>query len=190
MSLKMFIVFISFRRQFGAPEVFFPWTPACSWNCTAPLSSCWLTFILSFLPPLSFTFSLLSLFISFFLSLSLSVSFPFLFSFFLAPPLVTPEGPGPHSPQDTPLPLCSLYPPVSLCLLFFFVLSSRKFQPTLQKVQSRGRCCLLTFLPYFFDFPLVKHPPMPCRLILCVSKTFWFLMPLLCWTQTIFTYSS
>ena len=29
-SLKMFIVFISFRRQFGAPEVFFPFAPACA----------------------------------------------------------------------------------------------------------------------------------------------------------------
>ena len=28
-----------FLRQFGAPEVFFPRAPACTWNCMAPLSS-------------------------------------------------------------------------------------------------------------------------------------------------------
>ena len=88
-SLKMFIVFISFRRQFGAPEVFFPWAPACVWNCMAPLLSCWLTFIFFFLVPsflhffLSFPFFSSFFFLSFSF-LSLSVSFPFLFSFFLA----------------------------------------------------------------------------------------------------------
>ena len=138
------------------------------------------------------SFSLILFCLSFFLSLSLSL---FLFlSFFLSfwRPLWWPRRARTPNPPDTPLPLCSLYPPVFLCLLSFFVLSSRKsrkFQLILQKVESRGRCCLLTSLPYFFDFPLVKHPPMPCRLILCVSKTFWFLMPLLCWTQTIFRYS-
>ena len=117
--------------------------------------------------------------------------FSFLFFFLFGAPFGDPGGPGlPKPSQDTPLPLCSLYPPVYLWLLFFFVLSSRKFQHLLQKFESCGRCCLLTFLPNFFDFPLVKHPPMPCRLVLYVSKTFSFLMPLLCWTQTIFTYSS
>ena len=28
-----------FLRQFGAPDVFFPGAPACTWNCMAPLSS-------------------------------------------------------------------------------------------------------------------------------------------------------
>ena len=28
-----------FFRQFGAPDVFFPGAPACTWNCMAPLSS-------------------------------------------------------------------------------------------------------------------------------------------------------
>ena len=28
-----------FLRQFGAPDVFFPGAPACTWNCLAPLSS-------------------------------------------------------------------------------------------------------------------------------------------------------
>ena len=28
----------SFFRQFGAPDVFFPGAPACTWNCMAPLS--------------------------------------------------------------------------------------------------------------------------------------------------------
>ena len=158
----------------------------------APLSSCWLTLIFFFLAPSFFQFFFLFPFFSsnFFHSFSLSVSFPFLFSFFLEHLWWPRRAWAPKAPEDTPLLLCSLYPPVSLCLLFYFVLSSRKFQPILQKVESRGRCCLLTFLPYFFDFLLVKHTPMPCRLILCVSKTFWFLMPLLCWTQTIFTYSS
>ena len=128
-SLKMFIVFISFRRQFGAPEVFFPWAPSLRLKLYgAPLVM--LTYLFFFLAP-SFFHLFFPLFSSFFfLSFfsSLSVSFPFLFSFFLAPPLVTPEGPSPKAPEDTPLPLCSLYPPVSLCLLFFFALSSRKFQ--------------------------------------------------------------
>ena len=31
--------FSSFLRQFGAPDVFFPGAPACTWNCMAPLSS-------------------------------------------------------------------------------------------------------------------------------------------------------
>ena len=175
-SLKMFLVFIPFRRQFGPPEVFFPWASACAWNCMVPLSSCWFTFIFVFLASSFFHFFFLFPCFSSFLSLSLFL-FLFLSLFlFLAPPLVTPEGPGPQSPSpDTPLPLCSLYPPVSLCLLFFFVLSSRKFQPILQKVGSRGRCCLLTFLSYFFlIFPPNKHPPMPCRYM-----TFSSLEPLL-----------
>ena len=53
----MFIDFFSFRRQFGAPEIFFPGAQACAWNCTAPLLSCgaslvMLTFLFffSFLP--------------------------------------------------------------------------------------------------------------------------------------------
>ena len=28
-----------FLRQFGAPDVYFPGAPACTWNCMAPLSS-------------------------------------------------------------------------------------------------------------------------------------------------------
>ena len=28
-----------FLRQFGAPDVYFPWAPACTWHCMAPLSS-------------------------------------------------------------------------------------------------------------------------------------------------------
>ena len=80
-SLKMFIVFISFRRQFGVPEVFFPWAPACAWNCMAPLSSCWLTFIFFLLAPSFLYVFLLFPFFSPF-SFSLSVfSFPFLLSF-------------------------------------------------------------------------------------------------------------
>ena len=154
----------------------------------APLSSCWLTFIFSFLPPSFFhfflSFSLLFLFF-FFLSLFL---FLFLsFFFLLGAPFCDPGGPGPSKPLKIRPCLYGLFIHPSPYASYFSVLSSKKFQPTLQKVE---RCCLLTFLPYIFDFPLVKHPPMPCRLILCVSKTFWFLMPLLCWTQTIFTYSS
>ena len=30
---------LPFLRQFGAPDVFFPGAPACTWNCMAPLSS-------------------------------------------------------------------------------------------------------------------------------------------------------
>ena len=30
---------VLFLRQFGAPDVFFPGAPACTWNCIAPLSS-------------------------------------------------------------------------------------------------------------------------------------------------------
>ena len=180
----MFIVFISFRCQFGAPEVFFPWAPACAWNYMAPLLSCWLNLICFFLAPSFFHFFFLFPFFScnLFHSFSLSVSFPFLFSFFLEPLWWPRRAWAPKAPQDTPLLLCSLYPPVSFCLLFFFlfVLSSRKFQPILQKVESRGRCCLLTFLLYFFDFLLVKHPPMPCRLILCVSKTVFFFFHFYC----------
>ena len=172
-SLKMFIVFYLFSPSIWRPWSFLPLSPACAWNCMVPLSSCWPTCIVFFLAlPISFIFSVFfPSFPLFSFFLSLSVSFPFLFSFFLAPPFVTQETPRPQSPHDTPLPLCSLYPPGSLCLLFFVVLSSRKFQSTLQKVE---RCCLLTFLPYFFDFPLVKYPPMPCRLILCVSIRFDF----------------
>ena len=154
----------SFLEPQLAPET--AWRPSRYVDLPLSFLSCplFLSFFLSF--------SLLFLFfLSFFLSLSLFFFLSF-FSFFLAPPLVTPEGPSPKAPQDTSLPLCCLYPPDCLCLLFFFVLSSRKLQPILQKVESRGRCCLLTFLPYFFDFPLVNHPPMPCRLILCVSKTY------------------
>ena len=188
----MFIVFISFRCQFGAPEVFFPWAPACAWNYMAPLSSCWLTLICFFLSPSFFHFFFLFPFFSsnLFHSFSLSVSF---LSFFLSfwSPFGDPGGPGPPKPRKIrPCFYVLFIHPSPYASYFFFVLSSRKFQPILQKVESRGRCCLLTFLLYFFDFLLVKHPPMQCRLILCVSKTFWFLMPLLCRTQTIFTYSS
>ena len=91
----MFIVFISFRRQFGAPEVFFPWALACAWNCMAPLSWRWLTFIFSFLPPFSFIFSFFfpsfPLFLSFFLSFCF-FSFPFFFLF--GAPFGDPGGGG------------------------------------------------------------------------------------------------
>ena len=186
----MFIVFISFRRQFGTPEVFFPLSPSLRLKLLcAPLVM--LTYLCFYLPLfLSFFLSFSILFL-FFLSFSLSLcffSFPFFFSFWC--PFGDPGGPGPPKPPIyAPAFMFSLSTRLFMPLTFF-VLSCRKFQPILQKVESRGRCCLLTFLPYFFDFPLVKHPPMPCRLILCVSKTFCFLMPLLCWTQTIFTYSS
>ena len=86
-----------FLRQFGAPDIFFPGAPACTWNCMAPLSSYWFNF-------LSFFFLSCALFLPFFLSYSLlflffllffpSLSFPFLF----CAPLVTPGGPGPQSP--------------------------------------------------------------------------------------------
>ena len=46
----MFTDFFLFCRQFGALEVFFPGAQARAWNCMAPLSSCWLFFICSFLP--------------------------------------------------------------------------------------------------------------------------------------------
>ena len=79
----------SFLRQFGAPDVFFPGAPACTWNCMAPLSSYWfnlLSFFFSFLLPLSSLFFFLILFFSsFFLFSPFSLSFPFLFSLFLAP---------------------------------------------------------------------------------------------------------
>ena len=136
----MFIVFISFRRQFGAPEVFFPWAPSLSLKLHGAPSryvdlplfflSCplFLSFFLSFSLSSSF----------FFLSFSLSVSFPFLFFLSFWSPLWWPRrARSPKAPQDTSLPLCCLYPPVCLCLLCFFVLFSRKFQPILQKVESR-----------------------------------------------------
>ena len=187
----MFIVFISFRRQFSAPEVFFPWAqlaPETAWHPSRHVD---LPLFFLSCPPLSFIFSVFfpffsSFFLSFFLSFSLSVSFPFVFLSSWGP-FCDPGGPGPPKPLKIRPCLYGLFIHPSLYASYFSVLSSEKFQPTLQKVE---RCCSLTFLPYFFDFPLVKHPPMPCRLILCVSKTFWFLMPLLCWTQTIFTYSS
>ena len=130
-SLKMFVVFISFRRQFGAPEVFLPLSPSLRLKLHgAPLVM--LTFLyFFFLAPLSFIFPFF--FPSFPLFSFIFPLFLFLFlSFFLSfwrPPLVTPEGMGPKAPPDTPLSLCSLYPPISLFLLFFFVLSFRKFQP-------------------------------------------------------------
>ena len=145
-----------------------------------------LSFFLSFpsFPLISFILSLfLFLFLSFFLSfwspfgdpggpgplkppkirplfsLSTRLLMP-LMCFFLEPP---------NAPQEFNAPACyvSLYPPESDLMRWNGMLvipqSSRKIQPILQKVESRGRCCLLTFLPYFFDFLLIKHPPMPCR---------------------------
>ena len=121
-SLKMFIVFISFRRQFGAPEVFFPWAqlaPETAWHPSRHVD---LPLFFLSCPPLSFifflSFSLLFLFF-FFLSFSLSVSFPFVFLSSWGPFLWPRRTRAPKAPQDTPLPLRSLYPPVSLCLLFF-----------------------------------------------------------------------
>ena len=119
--------------------------------------------------PLFLSFFFLFPFFSsfFFQSFSLSVSFPLLFSFFLAPPLVTPEGLSLQNP-----------PQIRPCLYVLFIHPSPyasyfSFSSLLESFSLYyRRCCLLTFLAYFFDFLLVKHPPMPYRLILCVSKTF------------------
>ena len=163
-SLKMFIVFISFRRQFGASEVFFPWAqlaPETAWHPSRHVDL--LLFFLS-CPPLSFIFfclfPLLFLFFlsffflfSFFVSFlfSFSVSFPFLFLSIWHPFWWPRRTRAPKAASKIrPCYLRSLYPPVSLCLLFFFVLSSRKFQPILQKVESRGRCCLYINLSSIF----------------------------------------
>ena len=94
-----------------SPSIWRPWsffsgTPAYTWNCMAPLSFCWFTFLCSFffpfflfLSPLSFLFLSSPFFSSF---LSPSLSFPFLF--FFGTPFVTPGGPSPKPPpQDTPL---------------------------------------------------------------------------------------
>ena len=90
-----------FLRQFGAPDVFFPGTPACTWNCMAPLWSYWFNFLsfffLScslFLPFFSFLFPSFSLFSSFFSSLFLSLSF--FLSFWR--PFGDPGGPRPPKP--------------------------------------------------------------------------------------------
>ena len=91
-----------FLRQFGAPDVFFPGAPACTWNSMAPLSSYWFTYrsYFSFLFPLS-SFFLILLFSSFFLLSLLSLCFfPFPFFFLFGAPLVTPGGPGPQSPPQ------------------------------------------------------------------------------------------
>ena len=78
-----------FLRQFGAPDVFFPGAPACTWNSMAPLSSYWfnfLSFFFLFLATSFFPFFfLIPFFSSFFLFSPLFLSFSFLFSFFLAP---------------------------------------------------------------------------------------------------------
>ena len=82
----------SFSPSICAPDVFYPFSSVCTWNCMAPLSSYWFTFR-------SFFFLSCSLFLPFFLfpsfplfsSFLLSLSFPFLFSFFLAP-LFWPRG--------------------------------------------------------------------------------------------------
>ena len=104
-----------FLRQFGAPDVFFPGAPACTWNCMAPLSSYWFNFLSSFFLSCSLFlpfFFLITFFSSFFPLFSLFsplsfFSFPFFFLF--GAPLVTPGGPGPQSPpQDTPLRYSSL----------------------------------------------------------------------------------
>ena len=89
-----------FLRQFGAPGVFFPVAPACTWNCMAPLSSYWFNFLSFFLSCSLFLpfFSFYSLLFLFFPLFSLSLSFPFLFFFLFGAPLVTPGGPGPQSP--------------------------------------------------------------------------------------------
>ena len=90
-----------FLRQFGAPDVFFPVAPVCTWNCMAPLSSYWYNFLsffylsCSLFLPLFLSYSLLFLFFPLFSPLSFFPS-PF-FSLFGAP-LVTPGGPGPQSP--------------------------------------------------------------------------------------------
>ena len=85
-----------FLLQFGAPDVFFPGAPACTWNCMAPLSSYWLNLLsFFFLAPSFFPFFFL---IPFFSSFLPSLSFPFLFFFLFGAPLVTPGGPGPQSP--------------------------------------------------------------------------------------------
>ena len=93
-----------FLRQFGAPVVFFPGAPACTWNCMAPLSSYWFNLLsFFFFAPSFFLFFFLVPFFSSFFP-SLFLSFSF-FSFFLAP-LWWPRGAqAPKPPQDTRLNL-------------------------------------------------------------------------------------
>ena len=96
-----------FLRQFGAPDVFFPGAPACTWNCRRNSRRIDLTFFLSFffLAPSSFPFFFLIPFFSSFLlfSPSLFLSLSFFLSFWR--PFGDPGGPGPPKPppQDTPL---------------------------------------------------------------------------------------
>ena len=86
-----------FLRQFGAPDVFFPGASACTWNCMAPLSLYWFNFLSFFFLSCSLFLPFSSLFPSFPLFSPLSF-FPFPFFFLFGAPLVTPGGPGPQSP--------------------------------------------------------------------------------------------
>ena len=88
-------------RQFSAPDVFFPGSPACTWNCMVPLSLYWFNLLSFFFLSCSLFlpfFFLIPFFSSFFLFSPLPLSFPFLFFFLFGAPLVTPGGPGPQSP--------------------------------------------------------------------------------------------
>ena len=112
----------------------------------APLVMLTYLYFLVLAPSFFFFFPSFPLFLSFFLSLC----------FFSFPSLWRPRrARAPKTPRYAPAYMFSLYTRL-LMPLIFFVLSFKKFQPILQKVESR----LLTFLPYFFDFtPSHALPP-------------------------------
>ena len=94
----MFIVFISFRRQFGAPEVFFPSAQLAPETAWPPSRHVDLPLFFLSCPPLSFIFFCLFPFFSsfFFLSLSLFIFLSLFLSFW--GPFCDPGGPRPPKP--------------------------------------------------------------------------------------------
>ena len=90
---------VLFLRQVGAPDVFFPGTPACTWNCMAPHSSYWFNFLSFFFLSCSFFlpfFFLFPFFSSCFLFSPLFLSLSFFLSFWR--PFGDPGGPWPPKP--------------------------------------------------------------------------------------------
>ena len=134
----MFIVFISFRRQFGGPEVFFPWALACAWNCMAPLSWRWLNLYFFILAPFFFHFFFLFPFFSsfsFILSLFLFLFLSFFLSFWR--PLWWPRRAGGGAGHD--------------CLNLNFQKISHRFTRDFTNTDKKIRKWLLYYVKNYFN---------------------------------------